>query len=241
MKILYSLILMTFSLCNVYAQVSSKHKPYQLKDVRKFEFTVTEGGLTNSYDKFEVELDEHKIWQTWKSKIEFSTGSLTPAPARKLVKAIQGNRLVQLLQDLSNPDTTKNPNWFRIDKDTLSRYIDSINMNFLPSKKVSFNRDINNPELLKSALQRSLVPNHFDDKTTYQIKSILLSGDTVKAYATSFADIYDLPWNVEGKKLYNPNITRNFIYLTGDERSEWRLRSQFYKSLFRAIARLQRL
>jgi hypothetical protein len=239
MKTGYLIMLILLSQSKLIAQVSNR-KHIDLKAVQRFELVEGYGGISGGHLEYRVERDNANSWISTRIK-DGRDGRVTETiPKGQVTRNIPTNYLIDLLKFFANPVMTKNITQFKISQDTLISYLDSMIVPISAQRKSAIVKDIRNQYNLQKAFELFLEPTKADDKTLYQIKLIMIQGDTIVAKALSFSNPY-LPWEIDGVRIYDPELTRLYDYLRHNERNEPHRRQYFYRMLTLKFLRLDRL
>jgi hypothetical protein len=236
MKFTLSIIVMlclAIRMCS--AQVSNR-KHIDLKAVQRIELVEDRPGVV----EYKIERDKANKWVSERIYSDDDVTASGKIPNNKFIREIPESYLKTFLKSFSHPVLTKNIDLFNINQDTLISYLDSIGTPISVERKSGIVKDIRNPFHLQKAFEMLLIPRKYDHRTLYQIKLIMVQGDTIVAKALSFADPY-IPWEIEGVKTYDPKLTSLYDYLCGNERYEVSRRGHFYKMLTFQMLRLHRL
>ena len=192
-------------------------KLIKLNEVAKFELMTHGGGLTGDYRKIDVIL-ENGGWKSYQTGIEKSTlKELIKNTSKIFIKDVPFSMLNQLLKIIDIQDSRINIDLFKINTTELVNITDSVNGGLQPSQKNRFVKAVQSKDVLQKALENVFVPFIMDDRTYYGItittkKNVSF---TIKAY--SFADLYNLPWNINNIKSYDPNISIIFEFISGND------------------------
>ena len=201
-----------------------------LKKIAKLNLSIVDGGLSyKSNIKKYVIVNEKGIWKSYQLK-----DSLTSV----FVKDVAQKQLADLFKIINSKDTSIKSEQFNIRHQEMAVAFDSlIKTDFLnhdsitPQQKETFITALGDKKRIDLMLRKLLIPERMDDKTEYKISITMKSGKTKTISALSFAQIYNLPWNVDGKRLYNPNISRIFALLTGDKGFDKKYKGYMYYRL----------
>lgn len=205
-----------------------------LKQVDKLNLSERPGGLSSSdmVKKFEV-VNEKGVWKSYQFK-----DSLT----KTFIKIIPKEELVHLLKIINTKDTIIKMDQFNMQHQEMVVAFDSLikespykDEGLTSVQKVMFFEAFLDKKQIEAALKDILVPSNMDDKTEYKITITTKSGKAKVIAAYSFANIYNLPWNIDDKQVYNPNISRVFASLTGDEGFDKQYKAFLYDRLMRRI------
>ncbi|MGY4385131.1 hypothetical protein ACVWYN_002167 [Pedobacter sp. UYP24] len=202
-----------------------------LNEVVKINLTITPGGTSSADDfkNYEVTLENNK-WNSYKLK-----NSLP----KTFIKEIDQNELNRLLHILNTKDTSIELSKFNLQPEEMEVAFDSLNKTdylkytkIRPYQKKLFLETFNDKKQAERILRQILVPFDMDDKTAYKITIETKSGKQKVISSDSFANIYNLPWSTDDKKLYDPEISRIFASLTGDIHFDQQYKGFLYQRLF---------
>lgn len=205
-----------------------------LEKMVKLRLLERPGGLSSSdmVKKFEV-INEKGVWKSY----QFND-SLT----KTFIKVIPKEELVHLLKIINTKDTSIKMELFNMKHQEMVVAFDSLikvnpykDEGLTSVQKAVFFEACLDKKQIEAALRSILIPSRMDDKTEYKITITTKSGKEKVIAAYSFASIYNLPWNIDDKQVYNPNISRIFASLTGDERFDKQFKGFLYKRLIQRI------
>lgn len=201
-----------------------------LKQVVKLNLSERPGGLSSSdmVKKFVV-VNEKGVWKSYQFK-----DSLT----KTFIKIIPKEELVHLLKIINAKDTIIKMDQFNMQHQEMVVAFDSLikrspykDEGLTSVQKAMFFEACLDKKQIETALRSILIPSKMDDKTQYKITITTKSGKEKVISAYSFVNIYNLPWNIDDKQVYNPNISRIFASLTGDEHFDKQFKGFLYKRL----------
>lgn len=217
------------------AQIAST-KDLKLKAIKRVELVEIPGDMSGRRFEYRIERDSLNTWVSRRIDTISKRWAIYEVSKEPFIREIPASYLESLLRSFAKPILKNNISEFKISKDTLISYLDSISIPISKDRKLAIVKDINNEFHLQQAFERSLIEFYRDHQTLYQIKLIMLRGDTIVAKARSFGYHY-VPWNIDGVKIYDPKITMFYNYLCGKERFEPRRRHYFYKFLTSELLR----
>lgn len=219
-------MLLALVVSNCFAQ-----QKLRLRDLNKIEFYQHGGGLSSDEKKIEV-IFEDGNWNAYQTKmVQWRNESNNE---KIFIKTVSAKLLNKLLYIVNDSDTSKNIKLFNIKTDDLINTIDSslnwerkywdvknngtyVETILKKEQKAAVLKAINNKEILKKSFEKALTPMLMADKTYYSISFISNSKEQLKVEAYSFADVYNLPWYVNKRKKYNPNISLIFEFILGNK------------------------
>jgi len=203
-----------------------------LKQVVKLNLLEGGGDMSNSVKEFEV-VNEKGVWKSYQFK-----DSLT----KTFIKDISQEELVHLLKIINIKDAIIKMDQFNIEHQEMVVAFDSLiktspykEEGLTSAQKTAFTEAFLDKKQVEAALKKILVPSNMDHKTVYKIIITTKSGKAKIIAAYSFANIYNLPWNIDDQQVYNPNISRIFATLTGDEGFDKQYKTFLYEGLMRRI------
>jgi len=201
-----------------------------LKQVVRLDLSESGGGLSYSDGKKKFQLVREKgAWKSYQIK-----DSLT----RMFIKNVSQKLIVDLLKIINTKDTSIKIELFNIQQQEMTVAFDNlIRTDFLkdagitPRQKIVFLEALEDKNRMELMLRRQLIPLFIDDKTSYKITITTKSGKAMVISALSFANIYNLPWNIDEKQLYNPDISRIYASLIGNDLFEKQNKDALYHRL----------
>ncbi len=220
---------------NCYAQ-----KVPRLKDINRINI-VEKGSFTSGiYRQYEV-IRSGSQWKSYQTA-SYEKGNLDTT-SRKFVRNIKRKMLKELITTLNERDTSINIDFFDINKKELALYVDSLDdypsvskkIILSPNQKREFIDTLGSKSIIQQAFQKVMKPIYLDDRTYYGIKIITGLKDTSTVYAYSFADLYYLPWIINNRKIYNPNITLTYEYIKDNKTFPGREKQYLYKRIVQNI------
>lgn len=209
-----------------------------LKEVMQIDISTSPGGISYPSDtkRFKV-VNEKGIWKCYRLK-----DSLT----KTFVKDISQKQIIRLLGIISAKDTSIKIKQFNIKQQEMAIAFDSLlKTDFLkyagikPYQKAAFIAALADKRRIESMLRKQLVPQNMDDKTQYIIEVTTKSGRTKRIEALSFANIYNLPWIIDGTEVYDPEISRIHASLSGEENFDSKYKGYMYDRLMLNIFRTE--
>jgi hypothetical protein len=228
-KHLVEIVFLTSFLMLVTLKVPARQN-ISLKEVTQIDLTTSPGGISYPSDtkKFTV-VNEKGLWKSYRLK-----DSLT----KTFVKDISQKQIIQLLSIINAKDTGIKIKQFNIKQQEMAIAFDSLlKTDFLKDagiksyQKAAFIVALGDKKRMESMLRKQLVPQNMDDKTRYIIATSTKSGRTERIEALSFANIYNLPWIIDGKEVYNPEISRIYASLSGEENFDKEYKGYMYGRL----------
>jgi hypothetical protein len=219
-----------FSILFIWSPNASARQSIHLEDVLKITLSITPGGMSDGKDnkKYEVSYENGK----WKSL------QILDSSTKVIVSEINPQLISRLLRHISTMDTSIHLAQFELKDSEMASSLDSLNKDeFL--KHVEITKDqkavmlnaLSDKNLQLTLLRKSLKPIMLDDRTAYQISITTTKGIVRSIVAMSFANIYNLPWNIEGKEIFNPDISRIFAMLTGDNKFDQDYKGYLYQRM----------
>ncbi|TCC98958.1 hypothetical protein [Pedobacter psychroterrae] len=238
MKIALSTIILSWLLIETCSSQIASTKHLDLGAIKRIELLEVSGDMSGEIFEYRIERNKGDNWVS-KRTVTYAKGATKYETSKDpFIRKIPASYLSSLLNSFTNPILTNNIAEFKISKDTLISYLDSMPIPISTDRKLAIVKDINNEFHLRQAFENSLIPKFRDHQTLYQIKLIMLRGDTIVAKARSFGYHY-VPWNIDGVRVYDPKITMFYNYLCGNERYEPSRRHYFYKFLTTELLRSQ--
>lgn len=200
-----------------------------LVEVARLNLTMISGGLSDGrHDKKYEVVNENGLWKSYQLK---------DSSTRIFIKDIQGKELEQLLSIINLKDTSIRMELFNIKHEEIALAFDSlINTKYYrytsitPTQKTAFLDALKDKKRIERTLRQVIIPFAMDDKDEYKITITTKSRKTKSIAAYSFT-IYNLPWNIDGEKIYDPNISRIFASLSGDKHFDKQFKGFLYQSL----------
>jgi len=95
-------------------------------------------------------------------------------------------------------------------------------------------RDKKRNELL---LRKLLIPEMMDDRSRYKIEITMNSGENKLISALNFGTIYNLPWEIDGKVIFNPYLSRIYASLVGNKDFDKQFKEGLYTRMIMNIYR----
>ena len=206
---------------------SSARQNINLKDVFKIALSITPGGMSDgkSNKKYEVSYEDGK----WKSQ------QILDSSKKVVVSDIDPQIIIRLLKYLSTKDTSIHLEQFALEDLEMALALDSLNegeylkyVELTASQKAVMLHALSDKRLQNSLIRKSLIPEMLDDRTEYKITVTTTNGIIRSIQALSFANIYNLPWNVNGRDIFDPGISRIFATLIGNKKFD----KQYKRSLY---------
>jgi hypothetical protein len=213
----------------------------ELKSIKKIELITAGAWIDSYYKKVEVVFENGN----WKS---YQTGFVNYGPTRggkkvndsirTFIKDITEPVLKQFVAIVIKPDSIIQDELFNIDTKALIAQIDSNiagemmygDLKVSPSSewKNQFIKAVSLKPVVTKALYDVLHPILGDDRSRYYIliTDKFSKTDTITASATN--ELYYLPWNIKGKPSYNPDITKLFELIGGNDAFEQTERRQLH-------------
>ena len=215
---------------------TSARQNIHLKHVNKIMLSIIPGGISDgkSDKKYEVLYDNGK----WKSL------QILDSSKDVVVSEIDPKTISRLLKHFSTTDTSIHLKQFKLKDSEMALALDSLNkekylkyVGITASQKAMILHALSDKKLQDSLVRKSLKPIMLDDRTEYKISITTTNGIVRSIVAMSFANIYDLPWNIEGKQIFNPGITRIFAMLTGDNKLDQQYKGYLYQRMILDVFR----
>ena len=230
MKFKLSTIILLWILIEPCSAQIARTKDLDLNAVKRIELLEVSGDLGGGHVEYTIERNKVNYWVSKRVATDDKVAATDEILKEPFVREIPASYLNSLLNCFANPILTNNIAEFKINRDTLISYLDSISIPISTDRKLAIVKDIDNEFHLQQAFENSLIPKFRDHQTLYQIKLIMLRGDTIVAKAHSFGYHY-VPWDIDGVRVYDPKITIFYNYLCGKEQFEPSRRHHFYKFL----------
>ncbi|GAA4336100.1 hypothetical protein GCM10023149_44600 [Mucilaginibacter gynuensis] len=215
----------------------------KLNDITKFSLNTEGGGLSGSVRKLEV-VKQNNIWKCYQTKlVDWKHNDST----RTFIKNIPEDKLNLLLKIIAVEDTSLHISSFNINTAELIKAIDSLKsgpkneaITMHPAQRAEFIKALQNDSIVKTAFEKEIKPLFLDDRTYYSITITTNNNTEFTIHVLSFAEPYYLPWYINNKKNYNPNITILYEFISGnDESIAWererlnlRICTQIYRNQF---------
>lgn len=203
-----------------------------LAEVSKLNLSERPGGVFSVLRRFEV-INENGVWKSYQLK-----DSVT----RIFIKVIPAEKLLDLLTIINAKDTSIRVEQFNMQYQEMVSAFDTMSyMSFFsaaelrPYQKTFFKEALRDEKRIEQALRSVLLPTLMDDRSEYTIAITTKAGEAKVITAYSFVNIYNLPWEIDGVKVYDPNISRLFALLTDDDRFESRYKGFLYRRLLLQI------
>ncbi len=239
MKLAFSTTILLWILTETCSAQIASTKYLNLNAIKRVELVEIPGDMSGRRFEYRIERDSLNAWVSKRIDTISKRWAIYEVSKEPFIREIPASYLNSLLNCFTNPILTNNIAEFKISKDTLISYLDSMSIPISTDRRLAFVKDIQNEFHLQQAFENSLIEKFRDHQTLYQIKLIMLRGDTIVAKARSFGYHY-VPWNIDGVKVYDPRITMFYNYLCVNERSETRRRQYFYKFLTSELLRSHR-
>lgn len=227
MKIRLTVFLFLLTLCS--ARLSARQN-ISIEDVLKIELFNTPGGFFNDrsrYLRYEV-VKENGNW--------ISNQLLQPS-GKAFIANISTEKIDELLKFISATDTSIHFEQFKLNDAEMTSAFDSLNnkeylkfTGITEKQRALFLKKFSNDDLPGRFMEKLLDPGLFADRTRYTIRLTTKDGG-VKTIQALWGNFYNLPWDVDGKPIYNPEISRLFAELTGDTRFDKEAKSTMYQTL----------
>lgn len=219
-----------FFILIIWSMNSSARQNINLKDVFKIALSITPGGMSDgkSDKKYEVSYEDGK----WKSQ------QILDSSRRVVVSKIVPQTIERLLKYFSTTDTSIHSEQFELKDSEMAMALDSLNneeylkyIEITASQKAVMLHALSDKNLQDTLLRKSLIPIMLDDRTEYKISIITTKGIVRSIVAMSFANIYNLPWNINGRDIFDPGISRIFAILIGDNKFDEEYKRHLYRDM----------
>lgn len=226
----HSPLVLLLSIIMTWALNTSARQNIHLKHVSKVTLSIIRGGMSDgkSDKKYEVTYDNGK----WKSL------QILDSAKKVVVSEIDPQIISRLLKHFTTIDTSIYLEQFKLKDSEMALALDNLNrekylkyVGITASQKAVILNALSDKKLQDSLLRRSLKPIMIDDRTEYKISITTTDGIVRSIVAMSFANIYNLPWNIEGKEVFNPDISRIFAILTGDNKLDQEYKGYLYQRM----------
>ncbi|MHA4895765.1 hypothetical protein ACXZ1K_13510 [Pedobacter sp. PWIIR3] len=215
-------LILLFFLLTICAFRLSAQQRIALNDVLKIELIKTPGGLGDprDYHKYEI-TNENGIWVS--NKILRPSGKV-------FFSNVGAEKINELLSFMAATDTEIHIEQFKLNNAEMELAFDSINKSeFLEldqKQKTKFLKKFS--KVLPESLEGSLLhPEGYDDRALTFIRVTTKDGHTKSIQALS-GNYYNLPWDVNGKPVYNPEISRLFAELADDKQFDKQAKTFLY-------------
>jgi len=207
-----------------------------LNDVAKIEFIKKEGGWFMSGYRRVVVVPEKNGWMSYQNRIykgpDFKDINRdTRDSSTVFIRNVPTRIINQLLTIISQQKTGINFNLFNIETNGLIKYIDSTKAHLKPRQKADFVKAIQSKAIVKEAFIKALNPFDMPDKTGYWINITTKANKAFTIDAHAIMEMYNLPWNINGIKSYDPNIALIFEYVGGNNDYKQYEQNRLYKQI----------
>lgn len=205
-----------FLLISCYVKLVSAQNPF-LKQTRKLELTAHPGGIASgdATSKFEIKLENG----------QWISNRVNEPIVKRLNNQISPQVISDLVKIIKEKDTSIHLELFNINEEDLSIAFDKLTSNsemkyaeISASQKATLLNMLTNKRLQEQILRKVLQPWPMDDKAHYTIKIYTNDGKEQLIEAYSFGNIYNLPWVIDGKEIFNPEISKIFAALAAEKR-----------------------
>lgn len=184
-----------------------------LYNIKRFELFERGGGLSGHVQVLEVIKKDNK-WLCYQTRERTVLGDNTTL---EFLQYIPTSKLVKLLKIINQKDTAIHINLFKIKSSELISYVDSVLPKVNEAVKTKMIETLKSKSMVYDALCKVLVPFKMDDKAYYKITIVTKANQNTVLEAHSFADLYNLPWSIDGYKSFNPNISLIFESIVGHD------------------------
>lgn len=204
-----------------------------LKDVDKIQLITAGSWMDGYYKKVEL-VSENGVWKSYQTRL-FSRFFFKGRPkandsTRMFVKDVPTKLVEEFVGIATKPDSVIRQDLFDIKPNELITQLDSmIDYDLItnrlkscppPEWRNKFIKAVNSKAIIGDALYDVLHPMLMDDRSHYTI--IVTDNRSVKdtIEADAYIEPYYLPWRMKNGMSFNPNITKLFLFMSGDKTSE---------------------
>ena len=226
------LLILLLSLLTLNATARQK---ISLKDVVRLDLSEIHGGFFSyGFKKVEV-VREKSIWKSYQRK-----DSLT----RTFLRDVSQKELVQLLRIVNATDTSIKTKQFNMRQQEMAIALDNlIKLNYLKdagitsAQQMVFLKALRDKKRNELLLRKLLIPEMMDDRSRYKIEITMNSGENKLISALNFGTIYNLPWEIDGKVIFNPYLSRIYASLVGNKDFDKQFKEGLYTRMIMNIYR----
>ena len=226
------LLMLLFSLLTMSATARQK---ISLKDVVRLDLSEIHGGFfSHGFKKVEV-VREKGIWKSYHLR-----DSLT----RNFLKDVSEKELVQLIRIVNATDTSIRTKQFNMRHHEMAIALAKLiklkylkNAGITSAQQMVFLKALRNKKRNELLLRKLLIPEMMDDRSRYKIEITMNSGENKLISALNFGTIYNLPWEIDGKVIYNPYLSRIYASLVGNKDFDKQFKEGLYRRMIMNIYR----
>ncbi|MES2428642.1 MAG: hypothetical protein V4560_16790 [Bacteroidota bacterium] len=216
----------------------------KLSDLTKVELITSGSWMDAYYQKVEV-VPKNGIWKSYQTKL-FSNGysrdrKVSRDSSKTFIREVPSSIVEQFISLAATPDPNIRDELFNIKTASLIAQIDSNvasaerfnGIRVFPSAewKSQFIKAVSAKSVVSNALYNVLHPMKMDDRSHYYIITTDKFNKTDTITTDANGELYYLPWTINGKKSYNPNITKLFELMRGNDAFEANEQKNVYSGI----------